>query len=443
MAKTEFDAKKALENIGITQLNEMQLAVKGAYNKNKNLMVLSPTGSGKTLAFLLPILAHLDEKKPGVQVLILSPARELALQLEEVFRSLKSPFKVNCCYGGHDFKIERNNLSVAPAVLIGTPGRILDHINKETFDPKTITHIVFDEYDKSLEFGFASEMEKINSELRGIKKRLFTSATKTIELPLYVHANEVKELDFLTNSKHVSNLKLYVVKAADTEKLESLFQLICSLDYKKQAIIFCNHRDAVDRISEHLAEYGIVTSAFHGGMDQNERERTLTMFKNGSSHILVTTDLAARGLDISAVEYVIHYQKPPKLAAFTHRNGRTARMQSSGSAFIMLTDKDERPDYLPRVTKEYKFGSDAIVPEKPQWATVCFSRGKKDKINKIDLVGFLSKIGGLKPDEIGLITVFDFVSYVAIDRKRSNKLIKAIKGLKIKNKSVRTTLYTR
>lgn len=443
MAKTEFNQEKALQQLGITELNEMQLAVKGAYPKNKNLMVLSPTGSGKTLAFLLPILKGLDENKSGVQVLILSPARELALQLEEVFRSLKSAFKVNCCYGGHDFKIERNNLSVPPAVLIGTPGRILDHIKKETFDPKTIATVVFDEYDKSLEFGFASEMEQINGELRGLKKRLFTSATKTIELPLYVHANEVKELDFLTSKNHVSNLKLYVVKAADTEKLETLFQLICSLDYNKQAIIFCNHRDAVDRISENLAEYGIVTSAFHGGMEQNDRERHLTMFKNGSSHILVTTDLAARGLDISAVEYVIHYQKPPKEDAFTHRNGRTARMQSSGSAFIMLTDKDERPAYLPRVTKEYKFGRDFVVPEKPQWATLCFSRGKKDKINKIDLVGFLSKSGGLKPDEIGLITVFDFVSYVAVDRKKASKLTKAIKGMKVKNKAVRISLYAR
>lgn len=431
---------QSLTHMGISKLNTMQQDVIEAFDKCGDMVILSPTGSGKTLAFLLPLLSILDTDETRVQVLILSPARELAIQIEEVFKSMKTSYKVNCCYGGHQFSIERNNLSVPPAILVGTPGRVLDHLQKETFDPSAIHTIIYDEFDKSLEYGFAGEMEKIAERLSGLKKRLFTSATQALEIPEYTGAQSPKVLNYIQDKTEESRLKLFVVNSEDTEKLDVFIQLICDLEDLTSAIVFCNHRETVDRVSQHLSDYRIENEAFHGGLDQRQRELVLNKFKNGSSQILVTTDLAARGLDITDVQYVIHYQIPHKEDAFTHRNGRTARITKTGSAYLFITSKDKQPEYLPENTESYYPPEITVLPAPPKWISLCIKRGKKDKINKIDIVGFLSKVGGLNQSEIGMITVQDFVSYVAVDRTKADSLIKLIRDKKIKNKVAKISL---
>jgi ATP-dependent RNA helicase DeaD len=214
-----------------------------------------------------------------------------------------------------------------------------------------------------------------------------------------------------------------------------LFELLCH-NKDESTIIFCNHRDTVERIAEFLDEMGVVNSFFHGGLDQQERERTMIKFRNGSSNYLVTTDLAARGLDIPEIKYIIHYHMPPKEDGFIHRNGRTARMSSSGTSYILVSRDEELPNYISSQPEIEKL-EDITLPKKPEWTTLYLSGGKKDKINKIDIVGFLSKKGNLEKFDLGLIIVQDFSSYAAVKTKKINKLLETIRNEKIKGKKLK------
>lgn len=426
--------KKALENLKITELNQMQHAALNAA-KNGDMVLLSPTGSGKTLGFLLPLLSLLDAAIPAVQVLILVPSRELALQIEQVFKTMSSGFKVNCCYGGHPVKIERNNLSQPPAVLIGTPGRIAHHLRRHSFSTDTIHTLILDEFDKSLEFGFQEDMEYIIKQLPALKKRILTSATKMKEIPGFTGINKPVEVDFLENKTNAPDLKLKAVISPAADKLDTLFALICKIG-DKATLVFCNHREAVDRISNLLWDMGLVHDVFHGGMEQEDRERALLKFRNGSHRLLITTDLASRGLDIPEIEYVVHYQLPHNEEAFLHRNGRTARMHAKGTSYLILTE-DEKLAYLLQSPEIEELPEKLVLPKPTPWATLYIAAGKKDKINKVDIVGVLLQKGELTKEDLGLIEVLDHSSYAAIKRNRIERTVQLIKNEKIKNKKVK------
>lgn len=425
--------KKALENLRINALNEMQHAALNAADKS-DLILLAPTGSGKTLGFLLPILNLLDANISLVQVLIMVPSRELALQIEQVFRTIGSGFKVSCCYGGHATKIEKNNLIQPPAVLIGTPGRIAYHLRNGNFKTEAIHTLILDEFDKALEFGFQTDMAAIIGQLKHLKKRILTSATKMDQIPAFTGVNSPTVIDFLTNKTNIPDLQLKAVMSPATDKLDTLFALICKIG-SKATLVFCNHREAVDRISDLLWDRGIVHDVFHGGMEQDDRERALLKFRNGSHRLLVTTDLASRGLDIPEIEYVIHYQLPHNEEAFVHRNGRTARMHAKGTSYLILTE-DEKLSYIPQPEIE-SLPDKLKLPEPAPWITLYIAAGKKDKINKVDIVGLLLQKGKLAKDELGLIEVLDHSSYAAVKRDKVEKLVQLIKTEKIKNKKIK------
>jgi superfamily II DNA/RNA helicase len=426
--------KKALENLKITELNQMQHAALNAAKKG-DVILLSPTGSGKTLGFLLPLLSLLDANIPTVQVLILVPSRELALQIEQVFKAMGSGFKVNCCYGGHPVKIERNNLSQPPAVLIGTPGRIGHHLRRDSFSTDTIHTLILDEFDKSLEFGFQEDMTYIIRQLPALKKRILTSATKMQEIPSFTGINHPMEIDFLDNLSNTPDLVLKAVISPAADKLDTLFSLICKIG-DKATLVFCNHREAVDRISELLWDRGLIHDVFHGGMEQEDRERALLKFRNGSHRLLITTDLASRGLDIPEIEYIVHYQLPHNEEAFTHRNGRTARMHAKGTSYLILT-ADEKLAYLKQAPEIEELPEKLIIPPPTPWATLYIAAGKKDKINKVDIVGLLLQKGGLAKEDLGLIEVLDYSSYAAVKRNKIDKVVQLLKAEKIKNKKVK------
>src|ERR1035437_9990283 len=293
---------KTLSHFNIQELNEMQKATLEAIPKPNDLILISPTGSGKTLAFLLPTLKLLDPKKTGVQVLILVPTRELAQQIEQVFKKMGTGFKINCCYGGHEVRIEKNNLLQPPAILVGTPGRLAHHINSENISTKDITTLILDEFDKSLDAGFQDEMSYIISQLKNLQKRILTSATPLKDIPAFVGLNNPTELNFTsTNQQSKPTLQLKSVRAVGIDKLDALMLLIGKLGTKSK-IIFCNHRDAVARISEQLDKLNIEHGVYHGGLEQIDREKVLIKLKNGSLHLLISTDLASRGLDIPEIE---------------------------------------------------------------------------------------------------------------------------------------------
>lgn len=423
--------EEVLKRLHITALNAMQLATLEEAKKNNDLILLSPTGSGKTLAFLLPLLASLQPQKSGVQALILSPSRELALQIEQVFKSMGTGFKVNACYGGHPFKIEKNNLSQAPAVLVGTPGRLADHLRRDSFDPSTVSFLVLDEFDKSLEFGFEKDMSFIIAQCSGLKKRMLTSATKPEEIPAFTGLITPVELNYLTETKTPEGLVLKTVRSEGHDKLQTLFKLICKIG-SGVSLVFCNHRDAVDRISDLLYEQGIVHDVFHGGLEQENRERALIKFRNGSHRLLITTDLASRGLDIPEIEHVIHYQLPLTEDSFIHRNGRTARMHAEGTAYLVMAKEEELPKYIHQKTTEEVLDDKVALPELPPWETLYIGGGKKDKINKVDIVGLLLQKGGLSKEDLGLIEVQDKSSFVAIKRDKIYDTLDRIRQEKIK-----------
>lgn len=412
----------------------MQEAAISAAEKS-DLILLSPTGSGKTLGFLLPLLGLLDAKVNTVQALVLVPSRELALQIEQVFRSMGTGFKVNCCYGGHPVRVEVKNLSQPPALLIGTPGRIGHHLRRESFSTDNVTTLILDEFDKSLEFGFQEDMAYIIGQMRSLRKRILTSATQMDEIPRFTGIHKPVTLNFLSNTAPTENLKQKVVVAEPADKLEALFALICKIG-DTPTLVFCNHREAVERISDVLWDNGLPNDIFHGGMEQEDRERALIKFRNGSHRILITTDLASRGLDIPEIEHVIHYQLPHTEEAFTHRNGRTARMHASGTSYLMLSP-GEKPAYLKELPETEDLSGEIVIPQPSQWVTLYLAAGKKDKVNKVDIVGLLLKKGGLAKEDLGLIEVLDFSSYAAIKRNLAERVVALVKNEKIKGKKVK------
>ena len=430
-----MELQSIYRNLQIQDMNQMQKSAYKASENENDLLLLSPTGSGKTLAFLFPVLRNLKKENSGIQAMILVPSRELALQIEQVFKSMGTDFKVSVCYGGHDKKIEVNNLIESPALLIGTPGRIAYHLKNDNFDATTIKTLVLDEFDKSLEFGFHDDMSLIISEMPLLSQRILTSATAMTEIPAFTGLNNEATVDFLKVLEIKPDFQLRKVITTSEGKLETLFQLLCKIG-NKRTLIFCNHRDAVDRISDLLKEKGISRETFHGGMEQDERERALLKFKNDSSRILITTDLASRGLDIPEVESIVHYQLPPKEDAFIHRNGRTARMNAKGFVYLIMTE-DENFPFIKKNTPEEKLTQDYKMPSRTPYLTIYISAGKKDKVNKVDIVGFLIKKGELEKDDIGLIEVKDTTSYVAVNRQKVVALLKKLDNQRLKNKKLK------
>lgn len=426
----------ALKNLNIESLNEMQQVALGKVLHHKDIVLLSPTGSGKTIAFLLPLLQILRSGESSPQALILTPSRELALQIESVFKKMGSQFKCCCCYGGHPIAEEKRSINGnLPAVIIGTPGRIGDHIAKGNFDARTIETLIIDEFDKSLEFGFHDEMIDIISQLSGLKKRVLLSATDSNDILEFSPSEGSIKLDYLPEdeSKEASRLTVKKVISPSRDKIETLYRLLCSLG-SSSSIVFCNHREAVERVSGLLRDKGFYTEHFHGGMEQPDRERALYKYRNGSCHVLISTDLAARGLDIPQVEHIIHYHMPVQGDAYTHRNGRTARWEASGTSYILLNEEESLPKYIetPEQIALHTLPSHTAPIPLPLWETLYIGRGRKEKISKMDVAGFLYKKGGLQRDDLGVIDIKEHYGFVAVKRSKIRSLMKNIRTEKLK-----------
>lgn len=412
------------------------MAVIDKASKTKNLMLLAPTGSGKTLAFLIPLIEQLKKDVEGVQALIVAPSRELSIQIEQVFRTMKTSFKVSCCYGGHSVKVEQNSLSEAPALIIGTPGRLADHILRKSFSAQSVKMVVLDEFDKSLQMGFHDQLIIIIKALSGKQNHILTSATRLNQWPDFMPFTQPDTFSFLKDESQNSKLKLLMVPTKSTEKVETLMKLVAGFN-QEVCLVFCNHREAVERISGLLYKHQLDHGILHGAMEQIDREKNLIKFRAGAQNILIATDLASRGLDIPEIKHIVHYQLPPKEESFIHRNGRTARMHAAGQAYLVLADDERLPDYIDQSVEELKVGYKLHLPPPPNYICLYISAGKKDKISKGDIVGLLTKKGGLSANDIGYITTLDFSSYVAIRRSLVSKVLVGIKNEKLKNKKVK------
>lgn len=433
---------KALEALGFKCLNDMQEEMLRTTADHKNILLLSPTGTGKTIAYLLPTLLLKMKSTQDIGTsritLIIVPTRELAMQIEEVWRSLHTSMRSVTCCGGHDLRQEQIELqrAPAPALIIGTPGRIKDHMHRGSIDVSSVTHLILDEYDKSLELGFAEEMQSIITALSRLDKRWLTSATQTLPTNNYLDIKGYKTIDYLQQvSKEKSEknlLTLWQVRSPIHDKLESLYHLLCSLCDQTGIIVFCNYRESAERVSHFLAEQKINNALYHGGLEQEAREKAIIRLKGGSIRVLVSTDLASRGLDITDVGHVIHYHLPVSKEAFTHRNGRTARAGATGAAYILLGPDEFLPDYIHPKPRFFSLCKSPYRFASPKFTTIYIGRGKKEKISKGDVMGFLIHKGKIEAAQIGRIDVMSHCAYVAIRKEVVMTLLDRVKGEKIK-----------
>jgi len=436
MANIIKDQQDILAKLNISELNPMQEEAISVIESNRNTILLSPTGTGKTLAFLLPIIKTLDPESKDVQVLILVPSRELAIQIEQVVRNMGSGFKVNAVYGGRPMSKDKIELKHVPAILIGTPGRVSDHFANERFSKNHIKTLILDEFDKSLEVGFEYEMRGIINQLSSLNSRVLTSATQGLEIPEFVGLNQPKIINYL-KKKVISKLEVKTVVASAKNKSQTLVDLILHLG-NQPGIIFCNLKDSISKVSQFLDKNKISHSCFSGGMEQRDRERSLIKFRNGTSQILIATDLAARGIDIPELKFIIHYELPKVEEDFTHRNGRTARVDSKGTAYVLKWEKENLPDFIKK-SKIEDISKRAI--RKPQyWETLFISGGRKDKISKGDIAGLFFKKGNISKDQLGSIELKQDCAFVAVPITIATDLVEKLNNLRLKKKKVRVII---
>lgn len=432
MISLQKNQRQILEKLGISELNEMQEAAQLAIHSSQEIVLLSPTGTGKTLAFLLPLIAQLSQDTPHIQLLIIVPSRELAIQIEQVARTMGTGYTLHAAYGGQSFNTDRQALKKSPTILIGTPGRIADHLRRNTFDTQNIKSLVLDEFDKSLEVGFEAEMAEIISLLPALKKRVLTSATQGVTIPQFVGLKKPVEVNYL----HLKNddLSIKAIVSPEKDKLDTLVKTLHHLG-DQPGIIFCNFKDTIARISDYLDDQGIDHACFYGGMDQIDREVSLLKFRNGTHQLLLATDLAARGIDVPDIQFILHYHLPMRQEEFTHRNGRTARMHKEGTAYVLKWRNEQLPDFMPALEEEYLL--DTNSRESSLWKTIHISAGRQDKISKGDIAGLFFKQGGLEQGELGIIEIKNNAAYVAVLSHKASHCVEKLNNQRLKKTKVR------
>ena len=434
MANSIKDQEAILAKLNIYELNPMQEEAIKVIKENTNVILLSPTGTGKTLAFSLPLINSLDPTSKEIQALILVPSRELAIQIEQVIRSMGSGYKVNAVYGGRPMSKDKIELKHTPAILIGTPGRVADHFSNDRFSKNNIKTIILDEFDKSLEVGFEYEMRGIINELPSINKRILTSATQGVEIPDFVRLDSPETINYL--GKSVSKLKVKTVISPAKNKLNTLLHLLNHIG-NHQGIIFCNLKDSIQKVSSFLESKNMSHGCFNGGMEQKDRERSLIKFRNGTNQILIATDLAARGIDIPEMKYIIHFQLPLSKEEFTHRNGRTARVSSKGNAYVLKWKEERLPEFIG--TPPVEDISKQSIRKSVFWETLFISGGRKDKISKGDIAGMFFKLGKLTKDQLGIIELKQDCAFVAVPASMVDHLVENLNNTRLKKKKVRVT----
>lgn len=442
--KTEHPSRKELlklflEKFNITSLNPMQIEARKAVSGGNDVVLLSPTGSGKTLAFLLPIIERLNHGVEGIQAIVLVPSRELAMQIEQVARQLGSGFKINAVYGGRSGQMDKADLKTKPALLIGTPGRVADRFRRDEMDLTSVKTLVLDEFDKSLEVGFEREMSEIVRSLSAVNQRVLTSATDAVAIPKFLGIDEPISIDYL--HQHRIQLTVKTIGAEAGERLDLLAELLGKLN-GQPGIIFCNFKESLFDTSDFLLDQKIEHECYYGGLEQIDRERALVKFRNGTCQLLLATDLAARGLDIPEIKFIIHLELPYHPNEFTHRNGRTARMNAKGAAYILHKKSKPLPEFI-RAVEPQKVELKEIATEQvdvQKWTTIHITGGRRDKISKGDIAGLFFKKGALSKEQLGVIELQQSYAYVAVERSVAHQTVDLTNNQRLKKKKVRTTI---
>lgn len=432
-----MNIERILDKLHISELNAMQQETANALlHGKKDVVILSPTGTGKTLAYLLPLVQAL-QKQVALSAIVVVPGRELALQSADVLKSMGSGLSTMALYGGRPTMDEHREIrKVLPQIVFGTPGRLNDHISKGNLATNAVRWLIIDEFDKCLEMGFHDEMTILMNSLPAVERRVLLSATDAEEIPHFVNMGRMVKIDYSIDEQVSERVKIYQVNSPSKDKLDTLRALLCQLG-EESTVVFLNYRDSVERTAEYLSKNGFCVSLFHGGLEQRQREDALYKFSNGSAQVMVCTDLASRGLDIPDVKNIIHYHLPESEDGYIHRVGRTARWDKDGRTFFILNNEEQIPEYVhadicPFKIEESMYDVNQLLIPKARMATIYIGKGKKDKLSKGDILGFLCKKGGLQGSDIGKITVTERFTYVAVARQKVHAVINRVQGEKIK-----------
>lgn len=434
----QFSVSDTLHALGFEALTPMQKAMTDTTGHTRGgVVLLSPTGSGKTLAYLLPLLVSLNESSNALQAVVTVPTRELAKQSEEVLRALRLPVRAMSLYGGRPTMDEHRALKERkPQVVFATPGRLEDHLGKGNLRTEGVATWVIDEFDKCLELGFQEVMDQLAGRFRRVPRVWLLSATEGEGIPGFMErlvGRECRTLNFLTrpDEAEAGRTAFFEVKSPEKDKLSTLGRLLTQLG-SCPAIVFVAHRESAERVGKYLRECRFAAEVYHGGMEQQRRERALFLFRQGSATVLVSTDLAARGLDIPEVGAIVHYHLPLTAEDFTHRNGRTARWKATGQAFLITSPTESLPEFAAHVRPLEAELPERVCPTPPPFRTIYIGRGKAEKLSKADILGFLCKKGGLNAQQIGRIDVAPHCAFAAVDSAQVKQLLTRVAGEKIK-----------
>ena len=427
--------QRARAALGIARFNAMQRAAVAC--KAPSMILLSPTGSGKTLAFAAAVLMRLPAPEASVMAVVIAPSRELVMQIQTVVRQLAPGYKTMAVYGGNPFDDERKSIaSAVPQILIATPGRLLDHLNRRTITLGKVRALVVDEYDKTLELGFHDEVRRIAARVGRVPFTVLTSATAIADMPPFIHADKAETIDATDDTAQAPKLTVVQVPSAVPDKLDTLAALLRG--GIGLSIVFVNHRESAERVVNGLRSRNIPAVLYHGGLEQQQREMAVAAFRAGAAPVLVATDLAARGLDIQDVDAIVHYHLPVDQAAWTHRNGRTARAGKSGSVYVITGPDEVLPDYI-AVSHPLYPDMDNDAQLTAPWTLLYINAGKQLKISRGDIAGFIIKKCGARPDQVGTITVAARYSLVAVAPDIAQTVMATARTERLKNTRVKIT----
>ena len=469
--KLSKEIVKALDALGYREPTEVQDKVIPEALFNKDLIVKSQTGTGKTGAFVIPLCERVKWEENDPQVLILSPTRELAIQIGEDVKNIGRYKRIKgvSVYGKAPFKEQAQELKGKTHIVIGTPGRVLDHIDRGTFNTSNIKYLVIDEADEMLNMGFIRQVEGV---IRRIPKKRVTmlfSATIPEEIKSLCskHLKRPINIEVQSSGLVVDRIDNILFRVKGEEKLKYLRMLLAK-EKPETAVIFCRTKENVDVEYDYLNSLGYSVDKIHGGMLQKDRISTMERFKKGDFRILVATDIASRGIDVEGITHVINIDIPLEKEAYVHRIGRTARAGKSGKAITFLTPYEDRflndiEEYigfkipeknLEEITLEEKIleAEEKVLKKKAkkkeskskninkEITKLYFNGGKKKKIRAIDFVGTISNIDGVSSEDIGIIEIGDMGSYVEILNGKGKIVLEVLKDSTIKGKRLKVEI---
>jgi len=459
---------EAIEKLGYKEPSEVQEKVIPLILKGKDVMAKSQTGSGKTAAFAIPISEkiELEENKP--QVLVLAPTRELAYQIKEDFTNIGRFKRLRCTaiFGKQPVSVQLNALKQRVHVVVGTPGRTFDLIERGALDVSKINYLVIDEADEMLNMGFIDQVKDIIKKLPKKKLTLLFSATLPEEI-LELSSTYMREpinIEIKAKSSVTDRIKQVYYEVENDKKFNLLNKLIY-VERPESAMIFCRTKENVEKLTSRMKAKGYPCNALHGGMLQADRTSMMNKFKRGEFIFLIATDVAARGIDVENVTHVINYDIPMEKESYIHRMGRTGRAGNKGTAITLVTPREYR--FLEEIEETFelniikgKLPSEEEVkegreiynkklenPVKPkkikakeinkEITKIYISAGRKKKIRPGDIAGTVSSIEGVNPEDVGIIDIQDNFSYVEILSGKGNLVLEGLKNKTIKGKIIR------